>query len=130
MFLKLFKHSFKRSAKTVIMLSIISVGISLLSGVFYRVTANFENTYLKALAGILLSLSTFGISAMGFCSIVLVYNNFRKAVATDEAYLTFTLPATPKQQVASRYLSILLWDVIIGFAMVVSSSYFLPFQVR
>ena len=107
MFLKLFKHAFRRSAKIAFILSCISVGIGLFSGGFYAIASNFsENVYIKTLATVMLGMATFGISALNLCSLIIVYNHFRKAVTTDEAYLTFTLPATPRQQLCSRYFAI------------------------
>ena len=109
MLLKLFKRAFNRSAKIVIILSCISVGLGLLSGTFFAIASNLSNNvYINTLASVLMAMASFGISGLSLCSMIIVYNHFRKAVTTDEAYLTFTLPATPAKQMGSRYLAIIL----------------------
>ena len=88
MFLKLFKHAFKRSAKIVTILSCISLAISLLSGIFFMIASNFStNVYINSVATIMLAMASFGISGLSLCSLIIVYNHFRKAVTTDEVYL-------------------------------------------
>ena len=127
MFLKLFKRAFKRPMKTVILLSAISLGIGLVAGLMSLVAKNINNPYVQTLSITTIMLCTFGISALSIVSSVLLYNFFRRDVATDEAYLTFTLPATPAEQLGSRFLAILLWSVIISAVSVISYGILIAF---
>ena len=52
------------------------------------------------------------ISVLSFVEVVMAISAFRKAVATDEAYLTYTLPATAGQQLGARTLTIATWAII------------------
>lgn len=127
MFLKLFKRAFKRPMKTVILLCSISLGVGLVAGLMSLVAKSFDNPYIKTVSITTIMLCTFGISALSGVSTILLYNFFRKDVATDEAYLTFTLPATPSEQLGSRFLAILLWSAIISVASILSYTILMAF---
>ena len=124
MFLKIFKHSFLRNIKLICILGAISVAISLLFGTMQAIfkTVELENQYW---VGFLVSLSTLApmaISVLSFASVILVFSSFKKAVATDEAYLTFTLPATPHEQLLARMLSCICSILIISAISLLSNS--------
>lgn len=124
MFLKIFKHSFLRNIKLICILGAISVAISLLFGTMQAIfkSVELQNEYWT---GFLVSLSTLApmaISILSFASVILVFSSFRKAIATDEAYLTFTLPASPHEQLLARMLSSVCLILIISAISIFSNS--------
>lgn len=126
MFLKIFKHAFFRPLKTVVTMIIINVAICVLSGVLSRLADAFKDnvtlfTTFTSLAGLLAS----SVSIFAVIEMVAVYGAFYKAIATDEAYLTYTLPASTKVQLGARFLSLLAWGLIISAA----SSFALSIQL-
>lgn len=113
MFLKLFKHAFCKNMKASIILLSISVAMSLFSGILYQVSLSLpDNQYLESLVETLLGFSGMIIYILCAIPVILVYHSFHKAVATDEAYLTFTLPIKPSQLINARILSVICWSVI------------------
>ena len=54
---------------------------------------------------------------------IVLFVSFYKSVATDEAYLTFTLPASMKEQFFARLLVIIAWMAIFGASLVLSMSF-------
>ncbi len=114
MFLKIYKHSFLAPLKTLIPIFIIHFALAIVGGISIKITDSLqENVPIATLFGVISALSSVGITGLGIGEIVLVFASFRKAVATDEAYLTYTLPATTGQQLGARTLSIATWYVII-----------------
>lgn len=126
MFLKIYKHSFLAPLKTLIPLIIIHLCEGIIGGVSARVLPAFEeNVMLYTMFTTLSSLSTMAISVLAFVEIIIVFSSFRKAVSTDEAYLTYTLPATAGQQLGARTLSIATWYVITTAITYVSLAVFM-----
>ena len=126
MFLKIFKHAFFRPLKTVVTMIIVNVAICVLSGVLSRLADAFKDnvtlfTTFTSLAGLLAS----SVSIFAVIEMIAVYGAFYKAIATDEAYLTYTLPASTKVQLGARFLSLLAWGLIISAA----SSFALSIQL-
>lgn len=114
MFLKIYRHSFLAPLKTLIPIFIIHLVLSILGGISFKITTSLkENLPLATLFSVISALSSVGMTGLGIGEIVLVFASFRKAVATDEAYLTYTLPATTGQQLGARTLSIATWYAII-----------------
>lgn len=82
-----------------------------------------SNRYMSTLENIISGFSIlilFGASLVTFFYIV---GSFRKELYEDRGYLTFTLPLTGNQIVASKLLVALLWFILLG--VVVSVYYFL-----
>lgn len=52
--------------------------------------------------------------------IILVAIHYHKKFFSDEAYLTFTLPATPGQHLASKMISGSIWNLISGLVVFVN----------
>ncbi len=50
---------------------------------------------------------------------ILLYVDFYKSIGSDEAYLTFTLPVTPKQLLGSKYLTALIWTFLLILAAII-----------
>lgn len=132
MFLKIFKHAFMRPLKTVLPLMAVGLAVGLIAGFsrrFYSdvssrywqlamqdgadLTKLRSDRYLMSILSTLNGLATFGVIILAVAEIWMVYFCFQKAVATDEAYLTYTLPATKGQQTGARYLSLVVWNALI-----------------
>ena len=117
MFVKIFKHAFLRSLKTGIILGVISLISAVLAGVL---TNLYNNLQLQGeiVPPIMISASAIlqlVANVSGYLAFILAIGEFRKAVATDEAYLTYTLPATPKTQFWARFLALFAWLMISVF---------------
>ncbi|MBR2384106.1 MAG: hypothetical protein IKA99_00690 [Clostridia bacterium] len=140
MFLKIFKHAFMRPFKTVIAMLCISVASGILAGLFENLCDGFSQKIMElietdspelskynTLFSIFNTLAMFlamAVSILTAFEIVVVYSAFNKAIATDEAYLTYTLPAKSSTQTGARYLSLFVWHVII-FAGAIASYVFM-----
>ena len=137
MFLKIFKHAFMRPFKTVIAMACVSIIAGLFAGVFERLSDRLfakmlvlmdtdspelsKYNTLYSVFSTLKSFLTLAISILTVFEIVVVYSAFNKAIATDEAYLTYTLPAKNGTQTGARYLSLFVWHVIIFAGATLSS---------
>ena len=138
MFLKIFKHAFNRPLKTVLSLIVVCILAGALSGVCKMLYDNVsekywamirqgiytpelrQSDYLMSLFRTLSIALIFAIIILSTAEIWIVYSSFKKAVATDEAYLTYTLPATRGQQTGARYLALLSWNAIICIGTFIS----------
>ena len=116
MFLKIFKHAFTRPLKTLLLLILIGIIAGIASGIFqnlydavhakyivlrnnnYAIAQNSRYKYLSSLFNVLSVALTLSIIILIVAQLYVVYSSFKKAIATDEAYLTYTLPATNAQQ--------------------------------
>lgn len=56
-----------------------------------------------------------------FGTVVINIVRFYKNLVTDEGYLTFTLPVSSKQIIASKLISSLVMDILMAFAVLVST---------
>ncbi len=112
MSVKIFKHEFLRifrAVRTLLILSVLgAVGFGLICDLLKISDARLLTNFFS----IAYSLSEFVLSVFTIVSIIAIYRTFYRAIATDEAYLTFTLPAKMKSQISGRYFAILLWTVI------------------
>lgn len=121
MFLKLFKRSFCKNLKSSIVLLSLSVAISVLSAVLYLVSKEIsDNLYVVTVIESVRAFASLASYIMCMIPVVLTFYSMHKAFATDEAYLTFTLPATTYQHLNSRILSTVCWMVISSIFMAIS----------
>ncbi len=79
--------------------------------------------WLKVASGILTSFTFPAVYSGHVALVVILFISFYKAVATDEAYLTFTLPASMKEQFFARLLVIIAWMAIFAVSLVMSVSF-------
>ena len=122
MFSKIFKTEFVKNVKTFLIIMGAMLGISLVSGILGLASYGEEEgqtvgwlTFACRIVNVL----TYPIISFGFASLVYVlFGSFYRAVATDEAYLTFTLPASMKEQFFARLLVIIVWLAIFFVAAV------------
>ncbi len=125
---KIFKREFTRSAKILIILSSITLGLSVASAALSKLAETSDgNVFVVIFSTLLSGAFGSGISAVSAVETVIVFSGTYKAFATDEAYLTFTLPVSVKDHVKARYLSCLLWTFIIGAVNALSTAITLLF---
>ena len=76
---------------------------------------------LGSIFGMLLLLAFVGVLYVAlFGVVVAILVDFYKTTATDEAYLTFTLPVTPKQIILSKLINSWLWQVATGLLAILA----------
>ena len=76
---------------------------------------------LGSIFGMLLLLAFVGVLYVAlFGVVVAILVDFYKSTATDEAYLTFTLPVTPKQIILSKLINSWLWQVATGLLAILA----------
>lgn len=124
MFSKIFKTEFVKNVKTFLIIMGAMLGISLVSGILGLASYGEEEEQTVGwltFACRIVNVLTFPTISFGFASLVYVlFGSFYRAVATDEAYLTFTLPASMKEQFFARLLVIIVWLAIFFAAMILS----------
>ena len=125
MFLKIYKHSFLSSLKTILPLLIIQPSLGVIGGILSKLSVIFkDNLHLATALASISSMMMAAISIMSFAEVIMAISAFKKAVATDEAYLTYTLPATAGQQLGARTLTIATWFVISSVVASISLTIF------
>ena len=123
MFSKIFKTEFVKNVKTFLIIMGVMLGISLISGLSGLASYDEEGRSVGwiSFACRMINALTYPIISFGFAALVYVlFGSFYRAVATDEAYLTFTLPASMKDQLFARLLVIIVWLAIFFAAMILS----------
>lgn len=126
MFGKLFKHDFKAILRfgipMLIAMAIVCVTGCLNSGfmtaLLYKTTDEGTAGFiiLTLLSGLIEAIVTIVIIAIPITVEVIVLVNYYKSTASDEAYLTFTLPVTPTQVLLSKLLNAVVWSFIMSLA--------------
>lgn len=115
---KLLKHDFKALFRNYSLLFAVLLLVTLLYKVCLllpkNIVLNFTNGLMGALYVIVILGCLFGAAAI---NIVRFYKN----LVTDEGYLTFTLPVSSKQIVASKLISTLVMDVLMAVAVLLST---------
>lgn len=123
MFGKLFKYDFKAIARmelpALFALLCVTVLGCLNAGVLC-VSSEHNGGFLTLLAagGFMLTVTAFG--GLILVMSMMVYVRFYKSTVTDEAYMTFTLPAKPSQILGAKFLSAILWTFLISAAYLIA----------
>lgn len=115
---KLLKHDFKALFRNYSLLFAVLLLVTLLYKVCLllpkNIVFNFTNGLMGALYVIVIPGCLFGAAVI---NIVRFYKN----LVTDEGYLTFTLPVSSRQIVASKLISTLVMDVLMAVAVLLST---------
>ena len=143
MFSKIFKTEFVKNAKTFLIIMAVVLGVSIVTGLLSSLSSYISGLYDSALSDpnfqgkempaivIWLSVASGILTAFTFPAVygghaalaIVLFVSFYKSVATDEAYLTFTLPASMKEQFFARLLVIIAWMAIFGASLMLSMSF-------
>ncbi len=126
MFLKLFKYDFRSISRWFVPL-MIGIGGAALLGFLNTLTLGLTDgsdkgkTYSEE---VLTAASTGGVAIVSIvltvaatAAALLLFVKFYKTMVTDEAYLTFTLPVTAGQLIGAKFLSAVVWSLIVGCAL-------------
>lgn len=107
---KLIKHEFIATARLFLPLFIATILITPVFGLLFRIDLNINT---NPLIGILTTLGivayTFLLIGVMVISQIFIITRFYRTTATSEAYLTFTLPASPTQILASKLITASIW---------------------
>lgn len=114
---KLLKHEFKATARLLLPLYLVLIVLTLVD----RVSLSLN---LKGPLGVIPGFSTLAyvtsILAIAVVSYVIIFIRFYKNLLTDEGYLMFTLPVTPKDLINAKLLVSFVWNII-SFLLIIAS---------
>ncbi|MCQ2399990.1 MAG: hypothetical protein MJ072_05745, partial [Clostridia bacterium] len=114
MSVKIFKEEFVKIFKQVIITLAMVLGIALICGCLVKILEKGNPGDVKSILYVTFrDVAPSAITVISAICAFTVYERFNKSVNSDEAYLTFTLPATMRQQIKGRYFALLLWLAII-----------------
>ncbi|MBE6541080.1 MAG: hypothetical protein E7672_01370 [Ruminococcaceae bacterium] len=130
MLLKLFKYDFKKLSRVglpclIAVLCITVIGC--IDALIFGGAVNHDNFSIgDGISSIFSFLGLMGmimsLTVVVAVITIMIYVRFYRSTATDEAYLTMTLPVTADQIIISKVLSASLWLFIISTAIVVSAA--------
>lgn len=143
MFSKIFKTEFVKNAKTFLIIISVVLGASIVTGLLSSLSSYISELYTSSgndplirndgipavvvwltIASRMLTSVAFSAVYGGHIALVVVlFISFYKSVATDEAYLTFTLPASMEVQFFARLLVIIVWMAIFAVSLTLSASF-------
>lgn len=110
---KLFKHEFIATARYFLPLFVFAIVLTPVFSLMFRLGMGEHAALLTEI------MSIFGISGFVFLMIalfiassILIVIRFYRTTATSEAYLTFTLPASPGQILCSKLLAGCIWQLL------------------
>ena len=111
---RLIKYDLKYGAKLFIILHALLLLASILGRFFFLEKLDFSakpNVLITSL-GLFISIFLLLFTAVSFGVMLMLGIRFYKNLFTDEGYLTWTLPATPAQQLWAKIISGTIWYVI------------------
>lgn len=111
---RLIKYNLKYGAKLFIILHALLLLASILGRFFFLEKLDFSakpNVLITSL-GLFISIFLLLFTAVSFGVMLMLGIRFYKNLFTDEGYLTWTLPATPAQQLWAKIISGTIWYVI------------------
>lgn len=115
---KLLKHDFKALFRNYGLLFIALFGVTFLYKLYLLLPRNIVLEFTNSLMGVLYVVVILGCL---FGTVVINIVRFYKNLVTDEGYLTFTLPVSSKQIIASKLISSLVMDILMAFAVLLST---------
>lgn len=115
---KLLKHDFKALFRNYGLLFIALFGVTFLYKLYLLLPRNIVLEFTNSLMGVLYVVVILGCL---FGTVVINIVRFYKNLVTDEGYLTFTLPVSSRQIVASKLISTLVMDVLMAVAVLLST---------
>lgn len=115
---KLLKHDFKALFRNYGLLFIALFGVTFLYKLYLLLPRNIVLEFTNSLMGVLYVVVILGCL---FGTVVINIVRFYKNLVTDEGYLTFTLPVSSKQIIASKLISTLVMDVLMAVAVLLST---------
>jgi len=121
---RLLKYEMRGLWKSLFPMFIVILGVSILVGIAGRAVYICDlNSYNGIVIGLLsgfTALGILGIYGVVVASAIIIFYRFYKSVATDEAYLTFTLPVSIKAHLFARVISAFVFDFLLSAVLIVS----------
>ncbi len=129
MFAKCIKHELRATSRTLTPILLAMLAVSLLASVLVaiegRLLANGDAIAFSAVGGAVAGILLIGLFvltvAVEIVAFIMVIRRFYTSFFTDEGYLTFTLPVTLNQHILSKLVVALIWQVLSGVCILVSS---------
>lgn len=116
---KLIKYEFKSTAKWFLPLYAFTLIMAPLTRLLIS-SPIFENSYLHGISTLFATLYGLSIFAIAVITFFLIVFRFYKSMATEEGYLTHTLPVTPTTLITSKLISSVLWTILAVIVAVLS----------
>lgn len=126
MFAKLLKHEWRSTREMLGILSLISLGASLLGGLtmcylFYVSSHDGGgNEALKILSVLFMIAAMIALAVVGAAAVLVYMGRFYKSRFTDEGYLTFTLPVNTHQNLLASLVNTAVGMVLITLVICLS----------
>lgn len=118
---KLLKHEWKAVWKVPTMLIGILMIIAVIAGLTFALPIWDSEWIGLPLSGVMLILLFYvAMIAVGIGITIYFAVRYYKNMFTDEGYLTHTLPVTPRQLLANKIITMSVWNLIGGLAVIVS----------
>ena len=116
---KLIRYDFSSTWKRNTLLLVLSTVAAVIGAMAIAVLIQFDDILFVALVPVAFVSLMFALMAP-FCIILVVAIHYHKKFFSDEAYLTFTLPATPGQHLTSKLITGWVWTSISGVVVFVN----------
>lgn len=120
---KLFKHEFKTSAKLLIPMNLIVIGITLIGGLLFR-SGLLQTLHVELLSAVFLFLYIISLFALFILTAVYLTMRFYKTMYSSQGYLTHTLPVSSASILNTKILTSVFW-VLLALIMTACSIWFL-----
>lgn len=137
---KLIKYENKSVSKILVPLIIGVIVLSLISSLMLMVTNKLSYNYvesssqftplklLQTITGVMTTFTFIAIAASVFISLFILLQRYYKNFFGDEGYLTFTLPVKTEQLTLAKFITALLWLLVVGAAIIISIFIFILFS--
>ncbi len=109
---KVLKYDIKASAKMFLPMYLIVIVVSVLTLVCVKVLGEVENQIADFVGGTTILMYVVALIALMILTSIFLIVRFYKNFATDEAYLTFTLPVKTSSLVISKQINGIFWNLI------------------
>lgn len=118
---KLMKHEFKALGRYFLPMFAFLIVLTPIFSLIIRLTdwTNDEFGIMETLSVLSIVGFVFTIYALMIAASILIVIRFYRTTATSEAYLTFTLPASPNQILISKWLMATVWQILSAIVMVI-----------
>lgn len=119
---KLIKHEFKASARILLPIYLVFIGLTLLCKLIHSI--DIFDGLLRLIPAAITAAYIISIIAAIAVTVIYTITRFYKNLITDEGYLMFTLPVRASSLISSKLITSLSW-IIIAIAVVSLSVFFI-----
>lgn len=122
---KLIKNEFKATSRNYMPVYLILIVVTVLMKVMMEITENVgsawdDSPFMSAISIIATGMYVLALMAVIFGTVVFIIKRFYDNILKDEGYLTFTLPATTGQHIASKVLVSYTWVIASALMIILS----------